>query len=539
MSRFNQVAVGSLMKTTNIAGGEAYAQSPELELLSILLTSFGEDSFYRDAKDTFARLRQLIGQCDKEFVAKACVYARKEFGMRSITHVCAAELARHLSGKAYAKDFYNAVINRPDDMTEIVAYYFANCADKNTKSLRKHATITKAMKGGFAMAFNRFDGYSLAKYRGDGKDVKLIDVVNMSHPIPTERNAAAIKQLVEGDLKSFNTWESKLSAAGQVAENEDEKADLKKDAWVNLVRGKKIKHMALLKNLRNIIEQAPEVVDEACALLTDEYQIKKSLVFPFRYLTAYIQIAKLTPSNSMRAVLKALNKALDISCANVPKFEGETLIVLDTSGSMTEPCNYKSEMTPAQMGAVFAAILAKSNDCDFMTFDKTARYVHLNALDSTITMINSIKYNGTDTCFETIFATANKRYDRVIIFSDQQGWNDSDLNRTYSAYKKRYDANPLLYTWDLKNYGTMKFPESRVLALAGFSDKVFDIMKYVEKDKRALVNAINAYSFASAANEARSAKTAKAASVKKKVHKVKEKPVAKKTAAKKKVAKRK
>ncbi len=538
MSRFNQTSVGSPMKTTNLAGGDAYSTSPELELVSILLTSFGEDSFYRDATDTFKRLRDLIALCDKTFVAKAIVYARKEFGMRSISHVAAAELARYMGGNPLGKDFYNAVINRPDDMTEIIAYYLANCATK------KNGTLTNAMKHGFAMAFNRYDAYSLAKYRGANKDVKLVDVVNMVHPIPSERNAEAIASLMTGDLKSFDTWESKLSNAGQVAESEGEKAELKKDAWATLVRSKKIKHMALLKNLRNIIEQAPEVVNEACALLTDEYQIKKSLVFPFRYLTAYEQISKLAPSDAMRAVLKALNKALDISCANVPKFDGSTLVVLDVSLSMKEPCNYKSEMSPAKMGAVFAALLAKRNDCDFLTFDNEARYVHLNSLDSTMTIVNSIAFNGGGTKFYTIFQKANKRYDRVVILSDMQGWGDSQLGSTYTAYKNRYAANPLIYSFDLKNYGTMKFPESRVLALAGFSDKIFDIMKHVESDKKALINTIKAYSFAAVKAEAEAVKPAKTSSAPKKAVKVKQKakPAAKKAVAKptkKKAAKRK
>lgn len=165
MSRFNQTSVGSPQRTTNLAGGDAYANSPELELVSILLTSFGEDSFYRDAKDTFNRLRDLIKRCDKEFVAKACVYARKEFGMRSISHVCAAELAKYIGGELWAKDFYSAVIHRPDDMMEICAYYYDFCAEQSQKSSRGLKTLPSAMKKGFAAAFGKFDGYSLAKWK--------------------------------------------------------------------------------------------------------------------------------------------------------------------------------------------------------------------------------------------------------------------------------------------------------------------------------------------------------------------------------------
>jgi hypothetical protein len=38
----------------------------------------------------------------------------------------------------------------------------------------------------------------------------------------------------------------------------------------------------------------------------------------------------------------------------------------------------------------------------------------------------------------------------------------------------------------------MQFPENNVFALAGFSDKVFDVMEMMEMDKKALFNEIKA-----------------------------------------------
>src|SRR5688500_14658721 len=184
---------------------------------------------------------------------------------------------------------------------------------------------------------------------------------------------------MKGELKSFDTWESELTKAGQEATSEEEKLDMKKDVWVTLVKEKKIKYFALLKNLRNIIQQAPEVIKEALDLLTDEKLIKKSLVFPFRYMTAYQEVAKLTDGKIVREVLMALNKAVDIAVNNVPEFEGETLVVLDTSSSMTSAQGDKQ--SPAKIGALFAAVLIKRNNCDFMTFDYDARYMNMNPMD--------------------------------------------------------------------------------------------------------------------------------------------------------------
>lgn len=475
MSRFNKNSEGT--KIINLAGGKAYSQTPELELVSLLLTSFANDQFYKSANDTFERLKKLVILCDKQFVAQAAVYARKQFGMRSITHVVASELAMFISGEKWAKDFYNAIIYRPDDMMEIISYHTA-----------KNGKLPNSLKKGFAKAFDKFDRYQLAKYRGQGKGFKLIDVVNLVHPVPIEKNADAINALVKGELKSFDTWESELSKAGQVSTNEEEKAEFKKDVWVKLIRENKLGYFALLRNLRNIIIQAPGVIDEAIKTLTNEAIIKKSLVLPFRFITAFDEIEKLDGGRIVRKVLMALNSAVDIAVKNVPKFDGETLVVLDVSGSMVGK--------PAVIGSLFSAVIIKSNDADFIIFSDTAKYVNVNPMDSTITIANSLRFSAGGTNFKAIFETANKKYDRVIILSDMQGWIGHETPvREFNAWKQKTGANPFVYSFDLHSYGSMQFPETNVFCLTGFSEKIFDIMKLLEQDKQALVNEIKKISF--------------------------------------------
>ncbi len=472
MSRFNQTVTPA--KTVNLAGGEAYKQSPELELVSILLTSFANDTFYKKANDTFETLKALIVKCDKKFVAQAAIYARTHFGMRSITHVAASELAKHISGEKWAKDFYTAVVYRPDDMMEILSYHAAN-----------NGKVPNSIKKGFAKAFDKFDKYALAKYRGEGKGYKLIDVVNLVHPVPVEKNKEAINALVKGELKSFDTWETELSKTGQIATNEEEKADLKKEVWVKLIREKKLGYFALLRNLRNIIEQAPEMIKEALEQLVNEAAIKKSLVLPFRFLTAFEEIQKLTDGKIVRDVLIALNKAVDIAVSNVPVFDGETLVVLDVSGSMAGK--------PAQIGSLFASVLIKSNNADFITFSDNSQYRNVNPMDSTITIANSIRFASGGTNFRSIFQVANKKYDRVFILSDMQGWiGYKTPTREFNEYKKTIGANPFVYSFDLNGHGTMQLPEQNVICIAGFSEKVFDIIKLTETDKKALLNTIKA-----------------------------------------------
>ena len=472
MSHFNEKKTSGC---TNLAGGKAYKESENLQLASLLLTSFGDDKYYQSSAQTFARLKKLIADADKLFAAKAIVYARREFGMRTITHYAASILAKYIGGERWAKDFFRAVIRRPDDITEILACHLSH-----------KEKITNAMKKGFAEAFGRFDAYQLAKYRGEGNTVKLVDAVNICHPKETEKTNGALTQLVKGELRSSDTWESELSAVGNNVE-------AKKNVWSKLLTENKLGYFALLRNIRNIVNLGDEALKkQALEALVNEKAIRKSLVLPFRFATAYKEMA-----NIDRDSMRAISRACELACSNVPHLPGKTLIALDVSGSMVS-------QKVADTAALFTAVLAKSNDCDIITFSDYAQYKIVNPDDSLMTIKDSFKFSMGGTNFIDVFNKANKRYDRVILLSDMQAWEAVGYNQywkkvdvrpstAYNAYKRKYNPNCKCYSVDLAGYGTLQLPEKDVYCLAGFSEKIFDLMALLESDKNALVNTIRNY----------------------------------------------
>lgn len=474
--KFN-TASSTIKKTENYAGGEAFKQTPELEFISILLTSFVEDQFYRSKEDTLEQINALIDNIpDKKFAAKSAIYARTKFGMRSISHAVAAELAKRVKGEPWTKNFFNKVVYRPDDMVEIMAYY-----------LQKYQKpIPNSLKKGLALAFNKFDGYQLAKYRAEKKAVSLVDIVNLVKPKPNKKNEGALKQLVKDALRSTDTWETKLTEAGKKAKTEEQKEELKQEAWEQLIKEKKLGYFALLRNLRNIIEQSPKVLPQALKLLVDSKVIKKSLVLPFRFTTAYEEIQKLN-GDGVRDTIVALDKALEVSLDNVPELPGRTLVAVDGSGSMTG--------RPQEIAALFGAVLAKVNKkADVLIFSNDAKYLTINPLDSLLTIAEKITEAApsSGTNFHSIFEEANQAYDRIIILSDEQGWiGYNPPTTTFADYKKRLGVNSKVYSIDLQGYGTLQLPEQDVYCLAGFSEKIFDIMKILETDKKALLSEIN------------------------------------------------
>lgn len=456
MTKFNKKVKKVPVK--NLAGGKAFSQEKETSLISLLLTSFVDDKFYESSAKNRERLAALLETVDKQFCAKAILYTRREFGMRSISHVAASLLAKRISGEKWAKNFYDRIVYRLDDMTEIIALHMS-----------KGEKLSNAMKRGFALAFERFDAYQIAKYRGEGNTIKLVDAVNLVHPVKSPKNGDAIELLVKGELKSFDTWETMLSAAGNSAEK-------KKMAWKTLLSEKKLGYMALLRNVRNILSLGDGELSQMCLdALVDREAIHRSLVMPFRFSTAYEQISSVS-SEAMREI----SRACEISCDNVPSLHGKTLIALDTSGSMYG--------RPSSIASLFAAVLFKTNDCDLITFDDNARYMNMNPDDSLLTIQSRLRFAGGGTNFPSVFKVADKKYDRVIILSDMQSWGSPYSPRTsYLEYKRRFGVESCkVYSVDLAGYGTLMLPEKDVYCLAGFSEKIFDLMSLMEQGMDAL-----------------------------------------------------
>ena len=460
--------------TTNFEGGRAFTQSAKLELASILITTFLEDEFYRKEKATVARIRELMGKVEPEFSAKAALYARNTHGMRSVSHLVAGEIAKGVKGRTWTKTFFDRVVRRPDDALEILGYYLAVHGRPVPNSLKK----------GLGAAFARFDEHQLAKYRRDHATFKLVDAVNLVRPPATP----ALTKLVRGELAPAQTWETKLTQAGTA----DEAATAKAEAWVQLVRERKLGYLALLRNVRNLLTHAPDVIDELCAQLTNEPAIRRSLVFPFQFLSAVEVLEKGNLAGTDR-VMEALNAAIDLSLANVPKFEGATLVALDCSGSMAG--------RPQTIGSLFAAVLVKAVGADLMVFSDDARYLTFNRRDTTLTSARRIAFASGGTNFNAVFQRANKAYDRIVFLSDMQGWIGGGAPLGPLAdYQRRYEVRPRIYSFDLKGLGTLQFPHERVYCLAGWSDRVFEIMQKLDRDPEALVREVEAVSLDPASN---------------------------------------
>lgn len=471
MSKYSKVVPKVVVPNTiNYAGGEAYKSSDKLELASLLLTSFLKDGYYRSGNATEKILVDLVHRIpDKMWVAKAAILAR-DWGMRSVTHVVMAELCHDVKGEEWLRLAIARAIQRPDDATEMLAYW-----------MQKYGKpIPNALKRGIADGLRKFNDYSIAKYKGEGHTFKMVDVVNLVHA-----KTEALGKLIKGTLETPYTWETEITKAGN-------DKDAKAKAWTELVESGKLGYFALLRNLRNLEQNVSEsTMKLAYEQLTNREAIKKSKVLPFRFDTAIDQV-------SLPKTRKAISQAIDIACDNMPELNGNTLIAVDCSDSMQ---GYMGN-SPIKIASLFAAVMAKASDADIMLFGTSVSWPQYNPADSALTIADKLKANHGGTDFHLIFDEAKKAYDRVIILSDMQAWVQGSYCRSIprealKLYKTRTGANPAIWSFDLVGLGTLQFPENKVYTLAGFSEKVFDLIPLIEDGgKDALIKTIDKVTFA-------------------------------------------
>ena len=297
MAKFNEKKTVKQPESVNFMGEKAFLLQPKEEFVSSIMTTFlsKEGSYYESSKEEVNRILSLLDKIDPLFACKAAIYVRENGNMRSISHLLGAALAKYVSGTDWGKRFYNKIVVRPDDMSEIVSAY-ANLNGMGLNDLKK---IPNSIKKGFKEALERLDAYQIDKYKMQNREVSLIDLVRLFHPKGNEKNAEAYKRLVNGeslaDLYETKVLEKEMTKAGQVTKDatQEEKDEAKREAITAVldnVKGMPV--MNLLRNLRNILLYAPDKVNDACEQLTIEKKILNSRLLPFRFATAYSEIEK-------------------------------------------------------------------------------------------------------------------------------------------------------------------------------------------------------------------------------------------------------
>lgn len=510
-------------QTVNHAGEKAFTLSPEMELYTAVVTWSLNDSFYEKDQTRLVRLQKLISACNPVFVGKLAVYARTKMYMRSVPLVLVTELAKLHSGDNLVARVTDGVIGRADEITELLACYETLNKRTGTKKLNR---LSKQLQKGLSTAFNRFDEYQFGKYNRDGA-IKLRDALFLVHPkAKDELQQVLFNKIVNGDLQTPYTWETELSALGQLNFDSDEaKVIAFRAKWEELIDSGKLGYMALLRNLRNIQEAGISYAhfEKVCARLADANEVAKAKQFPFRYLAAYRELIATGTMSPIKGLTKklsalllgnkgytgelldALERAVQASAANIQGFGYETRVLLacDVSGSMQTPVSAKSKILLYDVGLMLAMLLqSRCKNVEVGMFGdswKTITVPRNNILGNVQEFYRREGEVGYSTNGYLVIKDILQRrvqMDKVFMFTDAQLWNSNNtadhIQTLWLRYKAEVSPNAKLYLFDLKGYGQapLQILRNDVYLIAGWSDKVFEVLAALENGGTAL-DAIN------------------------------------------------
>jgi hypothetical protein len=222
-------------------------------------------------------------------------------------------------------------------------------------------------------------------------------------------------------------------------------------------------YMALLRNLRNFDEAGvdDDVAATVSAKLADPDEVAASRQFPYRFYSAYLA------APSLRWGV-ALERALESATGNIPVFDGRTLVLVDTSASMSNRAfSRRSTMTPVTAAALFGVVMAKrGNAVDLHGFADGVFRHKVKPAGSVLREVERFTARigevGHGTRIAEALRATYRHHDRVVIVSDMQTFTDSGFTSRGLRMPARYGgvatdqlpANVPVYGFNLGGYRT-------------------------------------------------------------------------------------
>lgn len=378
-------------------GGAVAARiSPEAALRrSVCSAMLWEREFYEDGQEIGDRVLSLSEDVPLETLAALAREVREVHKLRHMPLLLLAALARRGAGQALVADAIAETIRRPDEMGELLAIH-ARLNGVGPDKLK--GRVPAQMKKGLARAFGRFDAYQLAKYDREGA-IRLRDVMFLTHPKPADAAQKAVwESLIAGTLASPDTWEVALSTGGD-----------KRESFTRLIQEGKLGYLALLRNLRGMMEAGVDA-----GLVRDAILARKGAgnVLPFRYVAAARACPQMEP---------ALDEALSEAILEMEVLDGRTIVLVDVSDSMNKTLSAKSDMTRMDAAATLASIIP--GNLRIFSFSQELVEVPARRGMAGVDAIKRSQRHGGTRLAEAVAKINAMPHDRLIVITDEQTYS--------------------------------------------------------------------------------------------------------------------
>lgn len=384
-------------KLTTHEGGKALAINAEQQLRrSVMSCMLWEKTFYEDGVAIADRIIEFSDKCDIIFVLNLAVEARSQMNLRHVPLLLVDSIvkrqSKNIDVKHHIRLALSKIIQRPDEIAEFLSIYWRD----------GKIPIANIVKKGLSDAFNKFNEYQLAKYRGNKKDIKLRDVLKLVHPVPKDKDQSKLfKALKDDTLTTPGTWEVGLSKAHTDAE--------KHNVWMGLIAENKLGGLALLRNLRNMESVGVKKSVIANALI----EMKTDRILPFRFIAS---------ANAVPSFEDIIEPVMLKSVESKEKLLGKTALLIDNSGSMYSKLSQKSDMEMID-AACALSILAREicEDISIFSFsERTNEIPNRRGFGLKDAIKNSCRPWATYLGQAIKDVQNHKDYDRLIVITDEQ-----------------------------------------------------------------------------------------------------------------------
>jgi 60 kDa SS-A/Ro ribonucleoprotein len=489
----NTVKSHGLRKTINEAGGAAFEMTAEHALCQYVVTgTFGGTFYCRDEEEQLSRLEELCAKVRPELLAKATVYSRK-VGMKDVPAYLLVYLAANgytnLVDKVWPKVVHNGKM-------------LANVIEILRSGRTGKKSLGSQLKRLVQNWFRDRDGDELYMASTGLGNPSLADIVRLAHVSPDDNQKKNLFAWLLGytdkyqvrylppKLKAFEAFRRNLEA-GVETEVPDidwrilSNLTLTESHWKQIA--KNMPWNTLRMNLNNLARHGvftdKSVTKAVVDKLTNLELVRKHNVFPYQIMTAYQHLDDTVPE-SVRA---ALHDALDTATLNIPQLDGNTVVCVDVSGSMSCPVtgtrgSVTTKTRCVDVAALIAAsLLRKNTDTKVVRFDTRATELKLNTRDSVMTNAAAIRCDGGGTdcgCALTYILGKGYPIDTIIFVSDNASWCGQAYGMA-SGWEtiKRRNPRAKLVCIDLVPNSTVQVADTKsVLNIGSWSDKAFEVI---------------------------------------------------------------
>ena len=489
-----------------------------LEILfsKVLGSFFGESTYYekRTAEKDFREIQKLIKDIPDEDVEYALKVARigREYNMiqfpLAVLTACfnderfkGEKFVDEKTGRNKLQTYTDYIVRRGKDILDVIAMHTSVYGFYSTNNGR-NKPLPMQLRKSLRSKLESFNEYQLSKALGENKSVSMADCIKLLHPNPSNSKVSEnfFKNVIEGNVVMGASEETKQVQAelskSKNKNNKSTKADVKKSIDTSTV-------MAIVKNLVALHKAGMfddrNAVNSICNKLTNEKEVQKSRLLPFRFYSAYKEIERLPNSYGKRRILDALVDALDLSIDNLQDIEGYSAILIDRSGSMIYPVSGASNVTADVVACMLGAICFKKGIADVYVFANECKQVtNISNKSTVMDIMNTISnvYVGGGTYLDEalhVIGSQNTKYDNLIVLTDNDCYSstgnsfsfhssrywgrsydtDAELNKLFDkkVIKKMYLDNLLGNTFSIMNTD-----DFRKNLITGFSERVIDVI---------------------------------------------------------------